>query len=84
MVPLVGTAATTVGAVELNWRKIGVTAINNILPNKNMRSLRMWFLLLARHFERKTSFLPGALTATKDACSANEKRNGKGLLSRFS
>src|SRR3989442_7863679 len=44
MAPLVGAAATTVGAVELNWRKIGVMAINNILPNKNnMRSFRIAF-----------------------------------------
>src|SRR5437879_2490285 len=78
MVPLAGVAATTVGAVELNWRKIGVTAINNILPNKNnMRSLRIGFSSSLGTFERKTSFLPGALTSAKDACGVSEKRNGR-------
>src|SRR5437879_4283535 len=44
MAPLGGVAATTVGAVELNSTKIGVAAINNILPNKNnMRSFRIGF-----------------------------------------
>src|SRR2546425_8707411 len=44
MAPLAGVAATTVGAGELNSTKIGVTAINNILPNKNnIRSFRIAF-----------------------------------------